>query len=73
MKITGTQAIKVAAATGRLLCKYADPIEDAREDVTVEEAREMDASLLWIESENPAWCAANEPAIKAWTCLAARL
>ena len=72
MKITGNQAIKVAAATGRLLCKYADPIEDAREDVTVEEAREMDASLLWIESENPEWCAANEPAIKAWTCLAAR-
>ena len=71
MKITGTQAIKVAAATGRLLCK------DAREDVTVEEAREIaqkeDASLIWIESENPAWCAANEPAIKAWTCLAARL
>ena len=76
MKITGTQAIKVAAATGRLLCKYADPIEDAREDVTVEEAREIareDASLIWIESENPEWCAANEPAIKAWTCLAARL
>ena len=72
MKITGNQAIKVAAATGRLLCKYADPTDGARE-VTVEEAREMDASLLWIESENPAWCAANEPAIKAWTCLAARL
>jgi hypothetical protein len=68
MKITGTQAIKVAAATGRLL-KYAD---DARE-VSVEEAREMSEALIWIESENPAWCAANEPAIEAWTCLAARL
>ena len=59
MKITGTQAIKVAAATGRVLCKYADPIGDAREDVTVEEAREIareDASLIWldIESANPA-------------------
>ena len=71
MKITGTQAIKVAAATGRALCKYADPTDGARE-VTVEEAREMDASLIWIESENPAWCAAHEPAIKAWTGLAAR-
>lgn len=75
MKITGTQAIKVAAATGRLLCKYADPIEDARTDVTVAEATDIaseDASLIWIESENEEWCAANEQAIRAWTNLAAR-
>jgi len=75
MRITGTQAIKVAAVTGRLLCKYADPIEDHRADVTVEEAIEIareDASLIWIESENEEWCAANEQAISAWTNLAAR-
>ena len=51
-KFTGSRAIEVAAVTGRRLCKYADPIEDAREDVTVEEAREIareDASLIWID------------------------
>jgi len=50
--IRGHQAIAAAAALGVTLCKYADPIENARAGVTVEEATEIardDASLVWLE------------------------
>jgi hypothetical protein len=50
--IRGHQAIAAAAALGVTLCKYADPIENARAGVTVEEATEIardDAGLLFLE------------------------
>jgi len=52
--IRGHQAIAAAAALGVTLCKYADPIENARAGVTVAEATEIareDASLIWLELE----------------------
>lgn len=51
MKITGHAAIDHAARQGLTLNKYADPIEEARAGLTVEEAEEVareDASLIWI-------------------------
>jgi len=53
--IRGTEAIALAAALGVTLCKYADPIENAREGLTVEEATEIareDASLIWLAIED---------------------
>lgn len=49
--LTGYEAIEYADANGLMLKKYNDPTEDAREDVTVEEARSIareDARLIWI-------------------------
>ena len=53
--LRGHDAIKAAAALGCNLSKYADPIEDARTDVTIYEAREIaneDPGLLWLEVES---------------------
>lgn len=50
--ITGLDAINHAEAHGLRLSKYADPIEDAREGLTVDEAREVaaeDASLIYLQ------------------------
>lgn len=47
----GHEAIEFAAATGRALNKYSDPLEEARAGITIEEAREIaviDPSLIWI-------------------------
>ena len=52
--LTGLAAIEYAAQHGLPLSKYADPIEDAREGLTVDEAREIareDTSLIWIDIE----------------------
>lgn len=49
--LTGLDAIAHAEAHGLRLSKYADPIEDAREGLTVEEAREVaaeDPSLIYV-------------------------
>ena len=49
-KITGFDAIDYAAATGAVLHKYADPTEDAREGLTIDEARDVameDPNLIW--------------------------
>ena len=49
--ITGLDAIEYAAEHGLTLSKYNDPIEDAREGLTVEEAREVaaeDPSLIYV-------------------------
>ena len=49
-KITGFDAIDYAAETGVDLNKYADPIEDAREGLTLDEARDVameDPKLIW--------------------------
>lgn len=51
--ITGRAAIAYAEANN-LLNKYTDPTEEARDDLTIEEAREVageDPSLIWIDVE----------------------
>ncbi len=56
MKLTRYQAIRYAEAHGLTLNKYEDPIEDAREGLTPEEARkvaEEDPNLIWIEVDSP--------------------
>lgn len=50
--ITGYDAIEYAEQHGLTLGKYADPTEEARDGLTVEEAREIaaeDPSLVWTE------------------------
>lgn len=50
--LTGHDALDHARQHGLLLGKYADPTEDAREGLSVEEAEEIaseDPSLIWIE------------------------
>jgi hypothetical protein len=41
IRLTGTAAIEIAEAADILLSKYADPIEDARDGLTVAEARKV--------------------------------
>jgi len=56
-KLTGYEAIEWAEAHDALLRKYADPIEDARDDLTVAEARDIaseDQSLIYVEIPNDA-------------------
>lgn len=51
-KLTGIEAIIYAENNGLLLSKYTDPTEEARTDLTVQEAREIakeDPSLIYIE------------------------
>lgn len=51
MRFEGFEAIEYAKENGLLLSKYEDPIEGAREDVTVDEARDIareDPRLIWI-------------------------
>jgi hypothetical protein len=52
--MTGYEAIEVAEQTGRMLAKYADPVEGAREGLTPDEAREIakeDPSLVFLVVE----------------------
>lgn len=54
--LTGRDAIRYAEAHDLTVRKHADPIEGAREGLTVSEAEEVareDASLIWIEVEAP--------------------
>lgn len=47
----GYKAIEYADAHGLALSKYADPIEDAREDLTAAEARQVareDPNLIYV-------------------------
>lgn len=49
--LQGHEAIEYAERNGLTLNKYADPTEDAREGLTVDEARGIareDSSLIWI-------------------------
>ncbi len=51
-RLTARAAIEYAEENGLALNKYSDPVEEARDDLSVEEAREIareDASLIWIE------------------------
>lgn len=51
-RLTAHDAIEYAAAHGLTLRKYADPAEDAREGLTVDEAREIaaeDPSLIYVD------------------------
>jgi hypothetical protein len=52
MKLTGHEAIEFKRANPEAkLCKYADPIDDAREDISVEDAEEIaseDPSLIYV-------------------------
>lgn len=48
-----TEQIETAAAEGKTLCKYADPIEGAREGLTLAEALEVaqeDPSLIYVKN-----------------------
>lgn len=50
-KLSGHDAIEYAERTGATLHKYADPIEGARDSLTIDEARQVareDASLIWV-------------------------
>lgn len=54
MKLRGHEAITYAEAHGLLLSKYADPVEDARQHLTPEEARKIareDPRLIYLEIE----------------------
>lgn len=51
IRLTGTDAIDYAEEHGRSLSKYTDPVEEAREGLTPDEAREIareDCSLIYI-------------------------
>lgn len=53
MRLTGTDAIDHAEREGLRVAKHADPTEDARERLTLEEAREVareDPSLVYIDT-----------------------
>lgn len=52
MELTGYEAIEYAEQHGVPLKKYADPVEDYREDVTPEEARKIaseDPHLIFVD------------------------
>jgi len=54
MRLEGYKAIEYASAYGLALSKYADPVEDARGSLSVEEAREIareDPSLIYVDVE----------------------
>lgn len=54
MRYTGYEAIEKAEKLGLKLNKYNDPIEGAREGLTVDEAKEIaqeDPGLIWVEAE----------------------
>ena len=49
---TGIEAIEIAEEAGATLNKHADPVEDARTGLSIDEAREIaqeDPSLIWVE------------------------
>lgn len=51
-RLTGLAAIDYAAARGLVLSKYTDPTDEARDGLTVAEAREIarvDPSLVYLE------------------------
>lgn len=51
-RLEGYEAIEHAEEFGLTLCKYNDPIEDAREGLSIEEAREIareDSSLIYLD------------------------
>jgi hypothetical protein len=51
-KLTGIEAIDYARENDLTLNKYADPTEEARTGLSIEEAEEVateDPSLIWIE------------------------
>lgn len=61
--MTGYEAIKYAEQHGAILCKYADPTEDAREQISLEEAREIarvDPSLIYLRDEVAVACGCGE-------------
>lgn len=54
MRLSGYGAIEYAERHGMELSKYSDPVEDAREGLTVEEAREIareDPNLIHLDVE----------------------
>lgn len=66
-KLTGQDAIDYAARTGAQLNKYDDPVEGAREGLTVAEAEDVAA-----EDPGLVWCEASEERLTVWLpCLRA--
>lgn len=67
--ITGHDAIRHAAALGLVLCKHSDPVEDAREGLTEDEAREVareDPSLIYATVSDEAELIAHE-GVHGWS------
>lgn len=68
-RLTGQDAIRYAEAHESVrLCKYTDPTEEAREGLTVEEAREVareDPELIWcsVQPERCSVCGGALPAL----------
>ncbi len=57
MTLTGHAAIDYAREHGLALCKYADPVEDARTGLTVDEAEQIarvDAGLIYVAEADEA-------------------
>jgi len=53
MRLEGTTAIRFAQANDLPLCKYTDPTEGARTDLTIDEANAVareDARLIYIDT-----------------------
>ena len=53
IRLTGHDAIRYAEIHGVALHKYTDPIEKAREELSIEEARQVaaeDPSLIWVDA-----------------------
>jgi DNA-binding XRE family transcriptional regulator len=66
-RLHGREAIEYAGTHGLTLSKYADPIEDAREGLSIEEAEEVlseDPGLIYVEMTTPEPPTADE--IRAW-------
>lgn len=54
-RLTGIEAIEHAETKGLTLNKYTDPVEEAREGLTPEEARRIakeDPSLIYLDVAN---------------------
>jgi hypothetical protein len=52
LTVTGHSAINYARAAGVPVCKYSDPVQDARENLPVDVAREIaksDPDLVYVE------------------------
>ena len=75
--LSGYEAIEYAERTGATLNKHADPIEGARDSLTIDEARQVaseDASLIWVAVEPCEGCQAPATVSRdcgggvAWWC-----
>ena len=72
-RLTGHAAIDYAAVRGLVLSKYTDPTDEARDGLTVAEAREIarvDPSLIYLETAARSVTNAMTVEAAAWAALA---